>query len=335
MKEFINQQEDTICGAYDQSGEYFEELQNDQDYISLNQKSYAGTFRESTPTISEIIFFDTEMLSLMSVELSEEDFLPIVQNGKNYLPLYVGKDFANVFSVGDILTLSRNGTEYMIQGILSDMKWFDDSDPITMPVTSLNHKFLAPFSEIDKTDSITQQSTVGKIFIMSEQDIKESVSKKALQLGIKLRITSISDFIDQWKQDNYQILRLNFFFAVMVLICSIISMISTLCVTVLLKKKEYGIRIAFGTTKRQIILSLCSEILILNVIAGVIAFVYSYFNYKNTAISSFQEIYIKTLCSTSLIELILLILFLVAVVLLIPVTILARYNPVELIKEED
>ncbi|QQY79456.1 FtsX-like permease family protein [Keratinibaculum paraultunense] len=170
---------------------------------------------------------------------------------------------------------------------------------------------------------------------MSEQDIKESVSKKALQLGIKLRITSISDFIDQWKQDNYQILRLNFFFAVMVLICSIISMISTLCVTVLLKKKEYGIRIAFGTTKRQIIFSLCFEILILNVIAGVIAFVYSYFNYKNTAISSFQEIYIKTLCSTSLIGLILLILFLVAVVLLIPVTILARYNPVELIKEED
>ena len=335
LKEFINQQDDTICGAYDQSGEYFEELQNNQGYISLNQKSYAGTFREGTPTISELIFFDTEILNLMTVELSEEDFFPIVKNGKTYLPLYIGKDFEEVISVGDILTLSRNGAEYMIQGILPDMKWFDDSDPITMPITSLNHKFLAPFSEMDKTDSITQQSTVGKIFIMSEQNIKESVSEKALQLGIKLRIRSIRDFIDQWKQENYQILRLNFFLAVVVVLCSIISMISTLCVTVLLKKKEYGIRIAFGTTKQQIIFSLCAEVLILNVIGDVIAFMYSYFSYMNTVISSFREIYIKTLCSTSLIGLILFLLFLVAVVLLIPVTILAQYNPIELIREEN
>ena len=170
---------------------------------------------------------------------------------------------------------------------------------------------------------------------MSEQNIKESVSEKALQLGIKLRIRSIRDFIDQWKQENYQILRLNFFLAVVVVLCSIISMISTLCVTVLLKKKEYGIRIAFGTTKQQIIFSLCAEVLILNVIGDVIAFMYSYFSYMNTVISSFREIYIKTLCSTSLIGLILFLLFLVAVVLLIPVTILAQYNPIELIREEN
>lgn len=334
LKEFINQQENTVCGAYDQSGEYFDELKNNQEYIALNQKAYAGTFHANTPSITEVVFFDTEILDLMSGKLSQEDFQPVEQNGETYLPLYAGKDFKGVLSVGDVLTLSRNGTKYIVKDFLSDAKWFDDSDPITMPVTSLNHKFLAPFSKIDKTDSMTQQSTVGKIFIGSDNDIKDSVSKKALQLGIKLRITSISGFIEQWKEDNNQILKLNFFLAVVVLICSAISMISTLCVTVLLKKKEYGIRIAFGATKRQIILSLCFEILILNAIAGAVAFTYSYFKYANSLISSFQEIYIKTLCSTSLIGLIVLILFLAAIVLLIPVVILARYNPAELVKEE-
>ena len=339
LKEFINQQGNTVCGAYDQTGAYFDELQGNQEYIALNQKAYAGTLYADNPSIAEVIFFDTEILNLMSGRLSQEDFQPVEQNGETYLPLYAGKDFKGVMSVGDVLTISRdnirNGTKYIVKDFLpDDAKWFDDSDPITMPVTSLNHKFLAPFSKIDKTDSMTQQSTVGKIFIVSDNDIKDSVSKKALQLGIKLRVTSISDFIEQWKEDNNQILKLNFFLAAVVLICSAISMISTLCVTVLLKKKEYGIRIAFGTTKRQIILSLCFEILILNVIAGAIAFTYSYFKYANSLISSFQEIYIKTLCSTSLIGLIVLIIFLVAIVLLIPVVILARYNPAELVKEE-
>lgn len=335
LKEFVNKQENAICGAYDQSGEYFDELQNNPEYIAFNQKAYAGSFRADTPSITEVIFFDPEIVSLMSNGLSQKDFQPIKQNGETYLALYAGKDFEDVLSVGDVLTLSRNGTKYVVKGFLSNTKWFHDSDPITMPVTSLNHKFLAPFSKIDQTDPITQQSTVGKIFIGSETDIKNSVSEKALQLGIKLRITSISDFIHQWKKENQQILKLNFFLSVIVLICSAISMISTLCVTVLLKKKEYGIRIAFGSAKGQIILSLCLEILMINVIAGAVAFTYSYFNYANTIISSFQDIYIKTLCSTSLIGLIGLIILLTSLVLLIPIAILTRYTPVELVKEED
>lgn len=338
LKDFVNQEIGGICGAYDQSGEYFDELQKNLTYITLNEIAYVGTFRANTPSIAEVIFFDTEILQTMSIELSEDNFQPIIKENETYLPLYVGKDFESILAIGDTLTLSRNGTKYVVSGYLYDIQWFDDSDPITMPVTSLNHKFLAPFSNIDKTDPITQQSTLGKIFIESKQDSQEltdRVSHKALQLGIKLRITSINDFIGQWKQDNYQILKLNFFLAAIVLVCSVISVISTLCVTVLLRKKEYGIRIAFGTSKCQIIVSLCLEILILNIVSGIIAFSYTYFNYSKSTISSFQDIYIRTLCTTSLIGLIMIIILLVVMVLFIPVVILARYNPVELIKEED
>lgn len=338
LKAFVNQQDNTVCGAYDESGEYFDELRTNQEFISQNKKAYAGTLRAETPSIAEVCFFDTEILNLISAELSSKDFQPIEQNGVTYIPLYAGKDFEDVLSVGDILTLSRNGSKYVVQGFLSDIKWFNDSDPITMPVISLNHKFLVPFSEIDKTDNITQQSTIGKIFIVSTQDnqeIKDRVSERALQLGIKLRITSISDFISQWTEDNDEILRLNFFLTAIVLICSAISMVSTLCVTVLFNKKEYGIRIAFGTSKRQISHSLCMEMVILNVISGGFAFAYTYFNYAGSTIDSFREIYIHTLCSSSLIGLIVLASFLTVIVLLIPVIILRQYKPVELIKEDE
>lgn len=339
LKQFINKQDYTLCGAYDVSGEYFDELRENQEYISLNKKAYAGTQLSKTPSATEVCFFDVELLNLISDGLLQETFFqPIEQNGVTYIPLYVGKDFENVLSLGDILTLSRNGSKYIVQGFLYDKRWFNDSDPITMPIESLNHKFFAPFSQIDKTDNITQQSTVGKILIVSEQNsqkLKDSISEKALQLGIKLRITSIRDFIKQWIEDNHQILRLNYYLTAIVLICSAISMISTLCVTVLLKKREYGIRIAFGTTKQQIIFSLCMEMLILNVIAGGVSFVYSYHSLSGSSISSFREIYVNTLCSYSLTGLILLVFFLATIVLLIPVIILNRYNPAELIKEDD
>ncbi|MBD5466487.1 MAG: ABC transporter permease [Lachnospiraceae bacterium] len=338
LKEFVNQEIGGKCGAYDQSGEYFDELQNNVEYISLNERAYSDTFRSDTPSIAECVFFDTEILPIVSTELSEDDFQLLKKGDETYLPLYVGKDFEHVLAIGDTLTLSRNGAKYIVAGYLDDIQWFDDSDPITLPVISLNHKFFAPFADMDKIDSITQQSTVGKIFIENSDNVQgfsDIVSEKALQLGIKLRITSINDFVEQWTQDNYQILKLNFFLAVIVLICSVISMISTLCVTVLLQKREYGIRIAFGTSKRKIIILLCSEILIINIVAGIIAFLYSYYNYAKSTIDSFQDIYIRTLCSDSLFGLIVIVFVLVGTVLFIPVIILSRYNPAELIKEED
>ncbi|SEA04173.1 FtsX-like permease family protein [Lachnospiraceae bacterium NK3A20] len=334
LKEFINAQDGAYCGAYDEVGELFTELQKNRDYLALNEESYAGSLREDTPSISEVMFVDAPMLRFVATGLSEEDFHAVTAGEDTYLPLYVGKDFANVLAVGDKLTQTRTGARYIVQGILPDMSWFDDSDPVTMPLTSLNHKFLAPFSEADQTDSMTQQSTAGKIFYMSSEDIKARVSDKALQLGIKVRVTRLSDYIGSWQQDNYRILRANDFLAAVVLFCSAISIISTLCVAVLLKRKEYGIRIAFGTSKREIILTLCLEMLTVSAMGGIIAYAVRYRGYADDVISSFRVIYTETLRSVSLPGLIIMLLTLCAVVLIVPVTILRRFYPAELIREE-
>lgn len=312
-------------------------IQN-SDFISLNESAYAGTLRENTPEIVEVVFFDPEILELMNTDLTQEDFTPITNDSGEYLPLYVGQDYAEVLSINDTLTLSRNGAKYIVKGYLQDEVWFDDSDCITMPLTSLNHKFLAPFSVQDRTDSITQQSTAGKILIYSGQDdsnLISDLSNLALDLGIKLRITGITDYINSWSADNNDVLQLNYFLAAIVTLCSAISMCSALCVTVLLNKREYGVRIAYGSTIREISTSLGIEFILLNIISAVIAFFVVFSNFQSTSLSSFRSIYIETLCTTSLIGLVALILLLSAIVLFLPLNILSRYKPVELVKEED
>lgn len=119
------------------------------------------------------------------------------------------------------------------------------------------------------------------------------------------------------------------------MICSAISIVSTLCVNVLLKKKDYGIKIAFGSTKERIILSLCFEMLFLNIISGAAAFGLSYRSFAGNIIQSYRDIYLRTLCSTSLVCLIGLMMLLTILVLFVPVKLLKRYNPAVLIKEEE
>lgn len=165
LKEFVNASVYNSAGAYDQSGEYFDELVQNSDFISFQTSVYAGTFRENTPEIAEVVFFDTEILEFIDTSFTKEDFSPVFYDSQEYLPLYVGKEYADILSVNDTLTLSRNGAKYIVKGYLEDEVWFDDSDCITMPLISLEHKFLAPFSEIDKTDAITQHDKRMNVYL--------------------------------------------------------------------------------------------------------------------------------------------------------------------------
>lgn len=337
LKAFVNAQENAVYGAYDVVGTSFDELADNSEFISLNQKAYKGTGREAFPEAAEVVFVDTEILQMVNFYLTENDFLQIEKDGELYTPLFAGKDFAGILSVGDTLTMSECGEKYIVSGFLYDKKWFNNSDPITMPPISLDHRFFAPFSELEKQLSenrynMIMHSTVGKIFMNCSEDIAEEFSSLAMDKGIKFDVASISDFTKEWEDINHKNLRASFFLTVTVLICSAISMISTLCVTVLLRKREYGVRIAFGSTKSRIVSLLCLEILLLNLIAGGIAFIFGYLNYAGEIISIYREVYLKTLCTTSLAALILLILFLTALILFIPVVILKRYNPAILIK---
>lgn len=340
LKAFANAQENAVCGAYDVVGTYFNELNDNSEFILLNKKAYADTQYDRSPSIAKIAYFDVEILRIVDFELTESDFQPIEKNGEIYTPLYAGKDFDGALSIGDTLTLSRGGEKYIVAGFLDNKKWFDNNDAITMPPISLNHMFFAPFSDLEKQLSVNDfnmihHSTVGKIFLNCSDSVANEFNARAAEKGIKFNVTSLYDFTEQWKAKNEKVLRQYLFLAVIVLICSAISIVSTLCVSVLLKKKEYGIKTAFGGTKEKIIFSLCGEMFLLDVISGITAFIFSYRSFAGNIIDSFRDIYLRTLCSFSLLCLIGLVIVLMVLVLFIPVKLLKRYDPAVLIKEEE
>lgn len=335
LKNYVNQQNGCIAGAYDIAGIVFSELENNQEFIELNKTAYAGTSKSDFLQTVEVLFLDPELLQIVDFELSSNDLQPVKRGGKIYLPLYIGKDFEKIIKKGDVLTDYRTGVKYFVNGILSETQWFNDNDSIVQPSVSLNHMFLTPFSDVDKVDPYAQQSTVGKIFLKCNENIADQFIEKSLQKNMKLGTTTVHDHIEEWKELYGDILQQNIFLAIIVVVCSTISVISALCVTVVLKKKEYGIRVAFGSSIRQIILSYALEIIILSLISGIIGFLLCYDNYASQVIDPFREIHLTTLCTTSLLYSMVVMIFLLFIVLIIPAIILIKYHPADLIKEEE
>ena len=121
---------------------------------------------------------------------------------------------------------------------------------------------------------------------------------------------------------------------VIVLLCSAMSIISTLTVSILLRKKEFAIRIAFGATKRELMKGLLIEVLIVQTIAAIVSLAYVYSVNMSPLTKDFHQVYLITLGSYSLTALLLLMILFLFIVLVVPLSILSRYEAAPLMKEE-
>lgn len=335
IKNFISSLDEEIyTGAFYETGEYFNELETDSEYIRKNQTIYKNTYRENSPEISEVIYVDAQLFNMLDTNITASMFE--ISNDE-YLPVYVGYEYKNILPLETVLTLSRTNQKYVIKGYIQNEKWLNNDDFISFAPISLENKFIIPFSELDKKDNITQESTNGKIFIYlgnNESDKNkyiQEINTYAEENGIKLNIISVNELIDNYKNANQNIINSNIFLAIMVSICAITSIISTISILVLMRKKEYGIKIAFGYTKKKIIFSLITEVITLEFCSAFISYLIIYLKTLDNK-SVFNEVYLQTLGSSSIIYMIIMLFLVCLLILILPLIIINHYEPSDLIR---
>ncbi len=335
IKNFVSSLDEEIyTGAFYETGEYFNELESNSEYIRRNQTVYKNTYRENSPEISEVIYVDAQLFNMIDTNITASMFE--ISNDE-YLPVYVGYEYKNILPLETVLTLSRTNQKYIIKGYIQNEKWLNNDDFISFAPISLDNKFIIPFSELDKKDNITQESTNGKIFIYlgnNENNINkyiQEINTYAEENGIKLNITSVNELIDDYKNANQNIINSNIFLAIMVSVCAITSIISTISILVLMRKKEYGIKIAFGYTKKKIIFSLITEVITLEFCSALISYLMIYLKTLNDK-SIFNEVYLQTLGSSSIIYMIIMLFVVCLLILILPLIIINHYEPSDLIR---
>ena len=87
-------------GRYDQTGEYFLEIKDNDKYININQKilNITGSKYNKKPDISRVMYVDEEIFNIIKGINIEYD-----SDGK-YTPIYVSESFKEIIPLGTSLT---------------------------------------------------------------------------------------------------------------------------------------------------------------------------------------------------------------------------------------
>ncbi len=337
IKDIVREEYGLLCGAYSESYLWFDELLENEAYLECNRESYKGTFYEEDPDLSQVILVEPEIMDLVDCGIKKEDLYPVEIEGEVFCPIYVGADFKEIIQVGDVLTGTTLGTKYIVKGFVDDERWFDYNDPFAFPTSSMEHKFLAAFGKNEQDDAMTQLSTMNQIFVELDsncEDFITDIEKAASQKDIKFRISTTEEKMQELKEDNMEVIRNEYAFAVVVMICSMISIGSLFCAFILMQKKEYGIRMAFGESKEKLIFRMTGRHLIYILCAMLISVCLAGKYLQITVIGDFYQLYYRTLIEYALPVTLGISILYTLISLIPPILMINRMELVQLVKEE-
>lgn len=327
------------CGSYTDTTLMFEELMSDPSYVDLNNEEFKSTFATEDPYLSNVILLDPELLDIIDCPLTKDMMLPISDGKDSYPPIYVGIKYKDLIKKGTILTDSITGTKYIVNGYLEDGHWFDSSDAFGSPVASLDCKFIAPFTKETLKDEMLQMSTIGNIYYHCTNKDQASISSYILEQtakqDIKVSLSSVDENLKDLANQNKDSLHLMYKFAFIVMFCSMISISTLFCTFILLHKKEYGIRLAFGETRAHILFGYTLRHFLLVVIALLIDILIVQNLFSTSILPKQVPLYLNTLNHYALPICFGISILYTMLSLLLPVFTLHRLELVQLIKEED
>lgn len=333
IKEGLKQELNIDVGAYYETTADFSELYSNAEYINRNKYLWAGEIDEQWSYLAKVFFVDPQLTSIIRSELDELSLQPVVVNGTEYFPIYAGKQYEGIFSIGDVLTLSRTGEKYVFSGYLDSMRWFGYV-PISDPPRILEDYFVAPFCNADETDSMTQLSTTSGIYAVPKGDVA-TFEKLAIDIAdeydIKLRIMSVDEIIAQWNDRMSELMGRYKKLTCTVIACAISSIIALLVVSVHIKRRNLGIRIAYGSSKKSEICSLFVGILVQFAFALLIAYLLILNSIMQSRADELIDVYVATLNRISLPVVGVMAIVMASIVCVVPTILIERYEPAELI----
>lgn len=318
-------------GQFDATGMYFSELENMNEYKSINENLLKGEKYENYPAITQLLSVDEEILSFVKGGITEYDTAT-----SDFLPLYVSEVFKTILPKGQILTDKRTGDQYEIVGYISKgAKWVEEDDLIRFPMVSLNGWFVAPFTEQSRSDIMTQLSSLHNtyIFLSDSADIgfiKEQISLYPSQHNFEASAMLLLEEYKEYQSETATFTTRQMILALFISIMAISSIVAVFTTNTLLKKKQYGILIANGFTLSDIAAEIAIEIFMIIFSSSILSWGMKWIEFFQST-DLFKTILLTAHIRYTLPLCIVLTCILTGIAALIPITKLLKYQPCELI----
>ena len=336
VNSFIKEIKDRYAvGRYDQTGEYFLEIKDNDKYININQKilNITGSKYNKKPDISRVIYVDEEIFNIIKGINIEYD-----SDGK-YTPIYVSESFKEIIPLGTSLTSQIRKEQFEVCGYIdNNLSFFDENDVIRFPLISLDGYFIAPLPESYDIDIMSTLSTLHNVYVISDVDIREELKVAASEYNLDIEVILLSEEYSQYKDEEEYFVKAQTVLAVFISIMALSSLISMFSADTLLKKRDYGIYLSNGYSRFDVLRIIFNKIMIMVFSSIIISYSNKYINLlrsDSVSIRLFKNILIKSYIYYSLPMGILLALVIVIISVIIPAVKIFSFEPHELISGEN
>lgn len=303
--EKINEEKKGVIGAYSIISLPIE-IFNDYDVTGLvMNKEYYNMINENF---------------ILGKGFNKEDFL---FNPSNPIPIILGSDYKNKCKINDVFEEKYSGQKYIVVGFLRAGKYFIESNYYLSSYINSKNSFIIPMSE-------NSPPIASKEFFIKFNDGEEKVINSD-EIIIKSMKDAIKSDLNEFFKSNKQWLP----FLIISVFIALIGVIISTILSIIFRKREFGIRIVLGESFEEISLKVISENIILSIISSIFTIFLTYIiniNFiKATKYNTIENIVFINFNMTFFIPIILTIIIINIFTSLILLGILKRIQPKELI----
>ncbi|MDT8715870.1 FtsX-like permease family protein [Clostridium sp. 19966] len=277
---------------------YYYKLLNLNNLNYINKQSLVNELNNLNPPIDKNMNSNTKIdsvnVNLLIIDKDLNNFikLPVSKgnafNSKDFdkeqsdmRNVLLGSLYEKYFKIGDIITLQSNKLEqFKISGFIKNNSYFYDQGNRS-DLVNLSNIIVIPINDEEEADPQILESRISRGLLLQLKDTSnfEAASKKinlkAKDLKLSEENTKLKTILknskDYFIKSNLSQIVISIFFCVF----SSIGLVTSLIVTILNKKREIGIRIAYGASTFNIFNSLLVEITIISLISFIGA-IYEY-----------------------------------------------------------
>lgn len=320
----------------------------------VNGVTGAGTFTTSrmylkeTDKLVDFVAVDAECISLGNAKISDEQMEQVSRTfEKGYLPVFVGNNLKEQYKVGEVYTDKSDDKLpplYIVGYLPKDAKWMKQADPFRwteVSTVSLSDELLIIRDDIRYLENKVIYGSTGYIYYMTEDGADEGAIRSQIndiveQQGYFVSIYNIGDIMKDKEQSSLLYNDTNFIATLLIMIIAVLSVSASTIVMIILYKKNYGILFACGASLREISIMMAINNVIIVILPSIAVYVYRAYELKAMQVGEMWRqalTYAHGQCVPLMQGLVSFVI--IVITILIPLYMIHKMNPVELINHVD
>jgi hypothetical protein len=256
-----------------------------------------------------------------------------------YVPVIIGADYAEILSVGDILTDYVSGTKYKVIGIMEKNARFFYKDGLFQSETDtvLDSYMMMPSSAFGSDDSgLFVMNYINNIFLETEKgkgtQVKEEVLALAEKCDLKISCDSFTEMYEKNRDSNREDIEEIEFLIIAIIILATLGLISAGVIHTLMNTKRYGIMLACGFSQSSIRNLTAFENALKLIAATVLGYAFQWYITTTYYLSEQElEVELHVIQTEDLRTLLFILLFIMVLIIVFPVHVLKKKNISEIV----